>query len=223
MTTRHSFAAVAALCAPLVALAASDAGRGAEAFRACAGCHSLVAGEHRSGPSLAAVYGRRAGTAEGFQHYSDALHQSAVVWNEQTLDTWLRDPAAFIPGNAMAFRGLPDAHARSDLIAYLRAVSEGKIAAPRTPGLPDLKSVAAGQRVSAIRHCGDTYHVTLGEGRVYPFWEFNLRFKTDSSPEGPRKGEPVIVGAGMGGDRAQVVFATPAEISAFIHNECESP
>ena len=222
MTTRHSFAAVAALCAPLVALAASDAGRGAEAFRACAGCHSLVAGEHRSGPSLAAVYGRRAGTAEGFQHYSDALHQSAVVWNEQTLDTWLRDPAAFIPGNAMAFRGLPDAHARSDLIAYLRAVSEGKIAAPRTPGLPDLKSVAAGQRVSAIRHCGDTYHVTLGEGRVY---------RSGSSTCASRPTRPRRPAQGRAGHRRRRHgrrpraggVRNPAEISAFIHNECESP
>jgi cytochrome c len=223
MTTQHSFAALAALCAPLVALAAGDAGRGAELFRACAACHSFVAGDHRSGPSLAAVFGRRAGTAEGFQRYSDALRQSAVVWNEQALDTWLRDPAAFIPGNAMAFRGLPDARARSDLIAYLRAVSEGKVAAPRTPGLPDLKAADAGQRVSAIRHCGDTYHVTLGEGGSYPFWEFNLRFKTDSSAQGPRQGEPVLVGAGMGGDRAQIVFAAPGEISAFIRDECGSP
>ncbi|MCB1927357.1 MAG: cytochrome c family protein [Rhodocyclaceae bacterium] len=223
MTMQRSFAAVAALFFPIVALAAGDAGRGAEAFRACARCHSLVPGEHRTGPSLSAIHGRRAGTAEGFQRYSDALRKSAVMWNEKSLDAWLHDPAAFIPGNAMAFRGLPDARARGDLIAYLRAVSEGKISAPKTPGLPDLKSVDAGQRVRAVRHCRDTYHVTLGEGRVYPFWEFNLRFKTDSSPQGPRKGEPVIVGAGMGGDRAQVVFASPAEISAFIHNECESP
>lgn len=199
MTIPRSFATLAALCAPLISTAAGDAGRGTEVFRACAACHSFVAGDHRTGPSLAAVYGRRVGTAEGFQRYPDALRQSAVVWNEQALDAWLRDPAAFIPGNAMAFRGLPDARARSDLIAYLRAVSEGKVAAPRTPHLPDLKAAEVGQRVSAIRHCGDTYHVTLAEGGIHPFWEFNLRFKTDSSARGPRKGEPVLVGAGIGG------------------------
>lgn len=220
MTFQRAFAALAALCVPAVALAADDAVRGAQVFRACAACHSLVAGEHRTGPSLAALFGRRAGTAEGFLRYSNALRQSTVVWNEKSLDAWLRDPASFIPGNAMAYQGLPDGRARSDLIAYLRAVSEGKLAAPKTPGLPDLKAVDAGQRVSAIRHCGDTYRVTLGDGGVHAFWEFNLRFKTDSSPRGPRQGEPVIVGAGMGGDRAQVVFAAPAEISAFIRNEC---
>jgi len=218
--TIRLFAAVAALCAPLIALAAGDAGRGAQVFRACAACHSFAAGDHRTGPSLAAVYGRKAGTADGFDRYSDALRKSAVVWDAKALDAWLRDPAGFIPGNAMNFRGLPEAAARSDLIAYLRAVSAGTIAAPEVPARPDLKAVEAGQRVSAIRHCGDTYHVTLGDGERYPFWEFNLRFKTDSSVQGPRKGEPVIVGAGMGGDRAQVVFAAPEEISAFIRSEC---
>ena len=83
MTFQRAFAALAALCVPAVAPAAGDAARGAEVFRACAACHSFVAGEHRTGPSLAAVYGRRVGTAEGFQRYSEALRQSAVVWNEQ--------------------------------------------------------------------------------------------------------------------------------------------
>ncbi|MHB8665904.1 MAG: c-type cytochrome [Burkholderiales bacterium] len=203
-------------------LAAGDATRGAQVFRVCAGCHSLNAGDHRTGPSLASVFGRRAGTAEGYQRYSTALRKSGVVWNDKTLDAWLRDPADFIPGNAMAFRGLPDARARSDLVAYLRAVSQGKApaGATGTPPLPDLKQADPAQRVTAIRHCGDTYYVTLGNGEMRPFWEFNLRFKTDSSPRGPVKGRPVMVGSGMGGDRAQVVFASPKEISAFIRRQC---
>lgn len=204
-------------------LAAGDATRGAQVFRVCAGCHSLNAGDHRTGPSLASVFGRRAGTAEGFQRNSAALRKSGVVWNDKTLDDWLRDPAAFIPGNAMGFRGLPDARARSDLVAYLRAVSQGKApaGASGTPPLPDLKQAASAQRVTAIRHCGDTYYVTLGNGETRLFWEFNLRFKTDSSPRGPVKGRPVMVGSGMGGDRAQIVFASPREISSFIRQACK--
>jgi hypothetical protein len=61
---------------------------------------------------------------------------------------------------------------------------------------------------------------SLGDGESYPYWEFNLRFKSDSCPQGPRQGEPVILGTGMGGDRAQVVFAAPGEISTFIRTEC---
>jgi cytochrome c len=52
------------------------------------------------------------------------------------------------------------------------------------------------------------------------YWEFNLRFKTDASPRGPAPGKPVLVGQGMQGDQAQVVFARSAEISAFIREGC---
>ena len=52
-------------------------------------------------------------------------------------------------------------------------------------------------------------------------WEFNLRFKTDSSDVGPEPGNPVIIGAGMQGDRASVVFASPGEISSFIKQSCD--
>ena len=223
MTIHRYTVLILLLLASTASLAAGDANRGAQVFRACAGCHSLNAGDHRTGPSLASVYGRRAGMADDFHRYSAALRNSGVVWNEKTLDAWLRDPAAFIPRSTMAFRGLPDGRARGDLVAYLKAVSEGKAAGggSAAPSLPDLKQADPGQRVSAIRHCGDSYYVTLGNGETTPFWEFNLRFKTDSSARGPDKGHPVLVGAGMGGDRAQVVFAEPAEMSADIRSRCE--
>ncbi len=153
-------------------------------FRACAACHTLTAGEHRTGPSLAGMYGRKAGTAEGFQRYSDALRNSGLVWDARTLDGWLRDPAALLPGNAMAFRGLPEARDRDDLIAYLRAVSEGKIAAPQARALPDLKTADVGQRVRAIHHCGDGYRVTLGDGSVHPFWNSTCASRPMRRPRG---------------------------------------
>ena len=52
------------------------------------------------------------------------------------------------------------------------------------------------------------------------FWERNLRFKTDSSEDGPAKGAPAILRAGMMGDRAAVIFASPEEISGFISHSC---
>jgi cytochrome c len=62
--------------------------------------------------------------------------------------------------------------------------------------------------------------VTTEDGRTVPFWEFNLRFKTDSSPVGPPPGAPALVSAGMQGDRASVVFSSPTEISRFIEQRC---
>ena len=84
----------------------------------------------------------------------------------------------------------------------------------------NLKEPKPNQQVKGIGYCGDAYRVTLGTGKTYTFWEFNLRLKSDSSADGPRPGAPAIVTQGMRGDRAQVVFADPAEISAFIKKEC---
>jgi cytochrome c len=69
------------------------------------------------------VFGRKAGTAEGFHRYSDALKSADLVWNEDTLNTFLADPQAFLPGNRMTFPGLTDAQARTDVIAYLQTVT----------------------------------------------------------------------------------------------------
>ena len=74
--------------------------------------------------------------------------------------------------------------------------------------------------MTAIRYCGDTYSVTTGGGETQQFWERNLRFKTDSSADGPLKGKPALMPAGMMGDRASVIFAEPSEISAFIEARC---
>jgi len=62
--------------------------------------------------------------------------------------------------------------------------------------------------------------VTTADGQTLDFWEVNLRLKTDSRETGPLAGKPVLMGAGMGGDRASVFFAAPEEISAFIKHQC---
>ena len=199
--------------------------KGAEVFRACAGCHSLEQGRNLSGPSLAGVIGRKAGSVSSFLRYSAALKGSGIVWTAKTLDTWVANPAAFIPGSTMPFGGLPDRQARADLVAFIAGVSTGNADAiaqmKRLPQLPPLKTAEAAQRVTAVRHCQDSHFVSTANGRTRPFWEFDLRFKTDTSDRGPNKKEPVLVGQGMGGDRAQIVFADPAEISAFISDRCE--
>jgi len=199
--------------------AAGDIERGAQAARACMTCHSLTPGRHLTGPSLAGMWGRKAGTADGFGRYSDALKQSGIVWNQQTLDAWLKKPAAVVPGNAMVFDGIANERTRTDVLAYLQAVSERRVTAPKHE-LPNLKLANAADQVTAIRHCGDAYRVTTGDRKTHTFWEFNLRFKTDGSADGPPAGKPVIVGTGMQGDRAAIVFSRPDEISSLIRKEC---
>ena len=211
------------------AAAVGDPKRGAQAFQACMACHSVQPGEHLTGPSLAHIWNRKAGTVEGFLRYSDALKRTDIVWNEATLDKWLANPEQFVAGTSMTFPGLRESRDRQDVIVYLRAVSEGKApsAEPRRGGMMmqsrkvDLKKAPPTGQVVSISHCGDTYTVKTADGRTSKIWEFNLRFKTDSSKDGPLPNKPVIVGAGMQGDRASVVFAAPAEIGSFIKRTCQ--
>ncbi|MDQ6882458.1 MAG: c-type cytochrome [Pseudomonadota bacterium] len=197
----------------------SDIERGARAARACMACHSFVPGEHLTGPSLAGIWGRKAGTAAGFARYSRALKESGLVWDEARLDAWLTKPPALVPGNEMNFAGIADAQTRADVLAYLRVASERQAPVAQRR-LSDLKAAQASGRVTSIRYCGDGYRVTTADQKVHTFWEFNLRFKTDSSAQGPASGRPVIVGNGMGGDRAAVVFGRPEDISAFVRRQC---
>jgi cytochrome c len=209
--------------------AAGDPEAGARLFRTCAACHTLEPGAHRTGPSLAGVFGRKAGTAEGFHRYSDALRSADLVWREDTLNGFLADPQAFLPGNRMTFRGIADAQGRADVIAYLQTATAGRAQAQAEeeggmmamPQLLDLRrEVGPDNRITSIRYCGDTYTVGVESGESHPFWEFNLRFKTDSSDKGPEPGHPVRIPASMMGDRAFVIFAAPEEISAFIEKHC---
>lgn len=214
--------AVTAATVAGVATASGDSQRGAKLFGACAACHSVEPNRHMTGPSLFRIWGREAGSIGDYRRYSDQLKISGLVWNERTLDAWLRDPQKLVPGNAMAFAGIPDDAARADIIAVLKAISEGKAPrVPQAPPLPNLKHAPADMVIASIRHCGDSYFVTNAKGEERAYWEFNLRFKTDTSSSGPSPGKPAIVGQGMQGDRAQVVFASPRELSNFIRAQCK--
>lgn len=206
--------------------------RGGEIYRACAACHSLQSGVHLSGPSLADMWSKRAGTAEGFLRYSQALKSQDIAWDENTLNAWLADPKAMVPGNYMTFRGIRGDRDRGDLIAFLKlAMSTGGTAAVIDKELisadlaegqrPEpLSAAAPQQQVTALRHCRDTYFVTTADGTETPYWEMNVRLKTDTSKTGPLPGKPVIVGAGMMGDRVSIIFANPGEIATTLTSTC---
>ena len=205
-----------------------DAQRGAKLYRACATCHSLEPDRNMTGPSLAGVWSRKAGSLQSFERYSSALKASSVVWDAETLYLWLEAPARMIPGNRMTFAGIPDAQARADLVTYLKIAAAGQVATPPSgggmggmaPQFEDLKKLGPDHQVQAIRYCRDTYHVTTADGATADFWEVNLRFKTDSAATGPLPEKPIIMGAGMAGDRAAVFFSTPEEIGTFIKHQC---
>lgn len=82
----------------------------------CSGCHTLD--KNDEGPRLRNVFGRTSGTAPGYA-YSPALQKAHIVWNETTLNQWLADPDAFVPGNNMDFQ-VDGSQDRRDLIRYLR-------------------------------------------------------------------------------------------------------
>ncbi|MEX2648247.1 MAG: cytochrome c family protein [Alphaproteobacteria bacterium] len=104
---------------------AADRASGRTLFkRHCAVCH-VIRDDGRSsfGPNLAGVMGRTSGTVEGYP-YSDALRASGLVWSEATLEPWIADPSALVPGTAMKFRGLADRDERTALLAYLLKASQ---------------------------------------------------------------------------------------------------
>jgi len=95
---------------------------GARAFQRCAACHSVRADDRTSpAPTLRGAVGRRAGAVEGFA-YSDAMRAAGrrgLVWDEATLERYLADPEAVIPGTTMPFQG-GSAAEREAVIAWLR-------------------------------------------------------------------------------------------------------
>ena len=99
-------------------LPASAAGK--RVFLKCRTCHNIERdGSHTTGPNLWGVFGRKAGSAPDFA-YSDSLKNSGIVWSEETIDQWLSKPTTFLPGNKMAFAGLPKEEDRAAVLAYLR-------------------------------------------------------------------------------------------------------
>ena len=205
---------------------------GAKAYLICYNCHSLEPGVHLTGPSLAGIVGRRAGTVDGFGRYSEALRNAGFTWTDEALDAWFKDPQALVPGNTMILRGMAHDRVRANLIAFLKvALAPGgaeKVVAlgllsqdharGRVPAV--LSDTAPDRAVTGVRHCGDAYWVTTADGRETLYWERNLHFKTDTGERGPRPGRPVLVEIGSVGDRASVVFASPAELARALSEGC---
>ena len=86
----------------------------------CFACHTTERGRNRVGPSLYGVVDRQAGTATSSFVYSEALRDSGLTWTEATLDSFLKDPNAAIPGTKMRFSGIANSAERNAIIGYLK-------------------------------------------------------------------------------------------------------
>jgi cytochrome c len=109
---------LAGLCVSSTAYAGGDADAGKMVFAKCAICHSAQPGKTVLGPSLFGVVGRHSASVEG-SSYSDAMKKADKTWDEATLDAYLTDPKAAVPGTKMTFAGLSKPEDRANIIAYL--------------------------------------------------------------------------------------------------------
>jgi cytochrome c len=118
----HSILGIAA-AAMFVALAcqavADDANHGKALFEACAACHSER--PDALGPSLKGVVGRKSAALEDFR-YSNPMKRANLVWDEDNLREYIKDPQAKVRGNRMPYSGLADGKDVDDVIAYLKTL-----------------------------------------------------------------------------------------------------
>lgn len=90
-------------------------------FAQCTVCHKVEPGANGLGPTLAGVYGAKAGHVGDFA-YSAAMRASGLVWDETTLHRYLEAPARIVPGTKMAYAGMKDPAARQAVIDYLKTL-----------------------------------------------------------------------------------------------------
>jgi cytochrome c len=114
-------ALVLAVAAPATARAEGDPNHGKELYAQCMACHQIR--YNQVGPRHVGLFGRKAGSLPDYS-YSPALRNSGIVWSEQTLDRWIENPRALVPGTKMLFGGMPDPQDRADLIAYLKIATQ---------------------------------------------------------------------------------------------------
>lgn len=104
-----------------------DAAAGKAYFlQTCRQCHSAEPGDGGGeiGPSLVGLFGRQAGVGDSRFAYSKALTESKLMWNRETLERFLTDPAATVPGTTMALP-IPVKSDRDNVIAYFQSVAGG--------------------------------------------------------------------------------------------------
>jgi glucose/arabinose dehydrogenase len=122
-----------------------DADHGKALFQLnCAVCHSDILGPGnasiaKQGPSLVGVFGRRAGTGPNF-NYTKSLKGSGLTWDSSSLDRFLTDPNAMVPGTTMAMI-VASPTDRADVISYLSSLkAPAEVAATQETPVPAVRN-----------------------------------------------------------------------------------
>lgn len=155
---------------------AGDVAHGHALFlQTCALCHlngqdNLAAGQ---GPVLAGVFERPAASVPNFG-YTAALQASHLKWDEATLNRFLANPGAAVPGTAMPLP-VPDENNRRDLIAYLATL-------PRVPALERVAAAPAASRNNA----GDYTQDAPGREHYVRVADLPRAYATESARNSPK-------------------------------------
>ncbi len=109
---------------------AQDIEAGETVFKKCRACHAVGPdAKNRVGPQLNGLFGRTAGSVEGYR-YSDANANSGIVWSEDIFAEYIRNPRGYIPGTKMAFVGLKKDDEIANITAYLKQFQTDGTTAP---------------------------------------------------------------------------------------------
>ena len=194
LLTRRTFAILALLISsPAGSVLAQsppsgDAAKGKTYFQtSCALCHAdaLGAGNAeivKQGPSLVGVFGRRAG-APGSYSFTKALTDSGLRWDESSLDRFLANPSATVPGTTMPV-AVTDPTERRNVIAYLATLhAPAPVGATPAPA-PAVSSSGAASGPSDWRNQapGVSHHIRVAD--------LPAPFATRSAGNGPQTIRP---------------------------------
>jgi cytochrome c len=103
-----------------------DTASGQRAFNnTCRTCHTTKEGDHRLGPHLYKIIGRKAGSLPDYG-YSSAMKDAGFVWDEEKLERFIANPDELVPGNSMKpYGGLASTDDRASVVSFLRSVASG--------------------------------------------------------------------------------------------------
>lgn len=192
------------LAGAILALAAStaqagDAADGEKVFKKCKACHAVGEGaKNKVGPHLNDLFGRTAGTIEGYK-YSSAMVSAGdggLVWDAATIRTYLEKPKDMIKGTKMAFAGLRKDADLDNVLAYLATFSENggnatdqSALTPETNGTPEETAAVPLSDPSATPVSNTRDGGVFGLGRValaeeVAAWDIDIRPDGMGLPEG---------------------------------------